>query len=133
MIVLDTHVLIWSATGARKLGRSARSLLDRYWEKGSVAVSAIAFWETAVLHARRRITLPIPPAEWRQQLLAAGLIELPVDGMIAIRAVDLEGLGEDPADRLVTATALVHGAALLTGDDRMLRWPYALARHDART
>ena len=132
VIVLDTHVLIWSVTDDRKLGRSARALLDRYWAKAGVAVSAIAFWEAAMLQSRGRIALPAPPAEWRQELLAAGLIELAVDGAIAIRAVDLEGVGDDPADRLVMATALAHGAALLTADDRLLGCPHALARHDAR-
>jgi PIN domain nuclease of toxin-antitoxin system len=39
---------------------------------------------------------------------------------------------KDPADRIIAATANVHGATLLTADDRLLDWPGRLARHDAR-
>jgi PIN domain nuclease of toxin-antitoxin system len=38
----------------------------------------------------------------------------------------------DPADRLIIATALAQGAALMTADERLLGWGHALERHDAR-
>ena len=61
----------------------------------------------------------------------ARLIELPLDGTVALRALDLAGLHDDPADRFVVATALVHGASLLTADVRLLDWRHPLERHDA--
>ena len=132
MIVLDTHVLIWAASDDRKLGRKARALIDRSWSIGKIAVPAIAFWEAGLLQARRRLQLPSPLREWRDALLAAGVHELPLDGAIAVRALDLAGLHDDPADRFIVATALVHGAALMTADDRLLDWRHPLERHDAR-
>ena len=36
------------------------------------------------------------------------------------------------ADRFIVATALVHGAALVTADQRLLDWCHGLERHDAR-
>lgn len=133
MILLDTHVLVWAATDDRKLGRKTRALIDRNWNLGQVAVSAIAFWESALLQVRRRVSLPGPVSEWRPQLLSAGLIEFPVDGAIAIRAVDLVGICDDPADRFVAATAIAQEAALVTADEALLRWKHVLKRHDART
>lgn len=132
MIVLDTHVLVWAASDDRQLGRKARVLIDRHWTIGKVAVPAIAFWEVGLLQARRRLQLPSPVREWRDAVLAAGAIELPLDGAVAVRAVDLSGLHDDPADRFIVATALVHGAALMTADERLLDWHHALERHDAR-
>ena len=93
MIVLDTHVLVWAASDDRKLGRKARALLDQLWAIGKVAVPAIAFWEVGLLQARRRLDLPTSVREWRDAVLAAGAIELPLDGAIAVRALDLSGSG----------------------------------------
>lgn len=133
MIVLDTHVLIWAATDDRKLGRKTRALIDRSWPTGRVSVSAIAFWEAALLQIRKRLGLSSPISEWRTQLLSAGLTELPIDGVIAVRSLELAGLSEDPADRFIAATAINHSAALVTADEGLLNWKHALERHDART
>ena len=133
MIVLDTNALVWVTVDDRRLGRKAGALIDKHWTAGGIAVSAVAFWEIGLLEARRRLRLPAPAREWRQRLLDAGVIELPLDGAIALRSLDLSGLPDDPADRFIVATALMHGAALMTADDRILDWRHALERHDART
>lgn len=132
MIVLDTHVLAWVDFEQRKLGRKARALIDRLWARGEVAVCAMSFWEVAILEARTRLELPAKIAEWRAQLLAAGLVEIPVDGNIGLRAIGLGGLPNDPVDRLIVATALHHHAGLMTADERLLGWDHSMVRHDAR-
>jgi PIN domain nuclease of toxin-antitoxin system len=132
VIVLDTHVLVWADNDERKLGRKARALIDRLWKRGQVGVCAMSFWEAAMLQSRGRVALPGSVEEWRSELLAAGLVELAVHGNVGIRAVGLGGLPEDPVDRLIVATALNHGAALVTADERLLGWNQRLERHDAR-
>ena len=132
MIVLDTHVLAWADNDERQLGRKTRALIGRLWARGEVAACAISFWEVALLQARGRLELPVTVDEWRGQLLAAGLVEFPVDGNIGIRAVSLGGLPNDPADRLIVATALHHDAALVSADERLLGWNHPMTRHDAR-
>ena len=132
MIVLDTHVLAWADNDERRLGRKTRTLINRLWARGEVAVCAMSFWEVALLQARGRLELPVPVHEWRRQLLAAGLVELAVDGNAGIHAVSLGGLPNDPADRLIVATALHHDAALVSTDERLLGWNHPMPRHDAR-
>lgn len=132
MIILDTHVLAWAASNERKLGRKAKALINRLWDNGKVAVCSMTFWEIALLQSKGRIRLPAEVENWRTQLLAAGLIELPVDGAIGIRSVELRGLPDDPTDRLIVATVLAQRAALMTADDKLLGWDHALERHDAR-
>jgi PIN domain nuclease of toxin-antitoxin system len=128
-ILLDTHVLIWLAEGLDELSASPRQQIERAALKDGVAVSAISFWETAMLARRGRIALSQPLSVWRQRLLAhSGIIELPVDGEVAIESVELPGdLHPDPADRLLVATARVHGCKLATRDRRLL--DYSAAGH----
>jgi PIN domain nuclease of toxin-antitoxin system len=132
MIVLDTHVLVWAVTNKRQLGRKARVVIDRFWATGKVAVSAIVFWEIGLLQARGRLRLPASVRDWRDSLLNAGANELPLDGEVAVRALGLTALHDDPADRFIVATALIYDAALVTADERLLEWKHSLERHDAR-
>ena len=133
MILLDTHVLVWASNDDRKLGRKARSVINQQWGTGKVAVPSIAFWEAGLLQERGRLSLPSSITEWRDSILAAGVIELALDGAVAVRSLDLVGLHDDPADRFIVATALIHGATLITADERLLDWRHTLPRHDART
>jgi PIN domain nuclease of toxin-antitoxin system len=115
------------------LGRGTRSMLGRHWPAGSVAIPAIVFWEVGLLCGSGRYHLPVPVRDWRARLIAAGANEAPLDGNIALRAAELTGFHGDPADRFIVATALVHGAVLVTADERLLAWRHGLERHDART
>ena len=127
MILFDTQVLLWLLYGDPRLGRHARRVIDHAFADGRVAVSAITFWEVAMLHARGRITLQADIGSWRESLIEEGLIEIPVDGGIAVRAGLLQELHGDPADRLIVATAL-DGHQLVTADRRILDWPGQLSR-----
>ena len=132
MILLDSHVLVWARSDDRKLGRKARALIDKHWSEGSVAVLAISFWELGVLSARGKLRLDSSISLWRERVLSDGVVELDLGGAVCVRSLDLTGLPKDPVDRFIVAAALVHGAALMTGDDAILRWPHGLERHDAR-
>ena len=130
MILLDTHVLLWYRMGDRRLGRRARRTVERALSRRRAAVSAASFWEVALLVSRGRIDLLVDPEAWRRTLLAQGLLEIPVNGIIAVRAGMLAGLRGDPADRLIVATAL-EGHQLRTADRRILEWSGQLNRLDA--
>lgn len=123
-LLLDTHILIWLAEGHPELPYKARRRIDRDAGRDGLAVSAISFWEIAMLAARGRLALARPADEWRAAVLAApGIVELPITGEIGIEAVGLPtGLHEDPADRLLVATARLHGLSLGTRDRRLLAY-----------
>lgn len=123
-------MLLWARFGDRRLGAGAREVIARAWERGEVAVSAMTFWEIAMLHDKGRIALPHDIAEWRAYLLEAELVEIPVDGEIGIRAIKIDGLHGDPADRVIVATAL-SGHRLLTADRLILEWAGPLDRLSA--
>jgi PIN domain nuclease of toxin-antitoxin system len=132
VILLDTHVLWWLDQKVASMGIQARTTADHALTEDELAVSAIAFGEVAALIKRGRLELEAPIRVWRDELLGQGVLEVPVDGQLAIQAVDLEGLHRDPADRLIVATALTIDATLLTADERLLAWPGPLRRLNAR-
>ena len=132
LILLDTHTLIWLTEGHPRLGGKARRLADDAFGADQLAVSAISFWETAMLQRRNKISLVQSVEFWRRKLLEAGLLEIPVCGEIGIAAASLVDHHPDPADRIITATATLNQATLITADERILAWPGVLDRHDAR-
>ena len=131
MILLDTHALVWLSEGLPALGKQARKIADQALAEDTLAVSAISFWEIALLHQKERITLTQSVSAWRKQLLEFGLHEVPVDGEIGIVATTLHNFHADPADRFITATALILGASLLTADKRILQWTGKVKRINA--
>jgi PIN domain nuclease of toxin-antitoxin system len=132
VIVLDTHVLIWMDADDAALGPQARARIEQAWRAGEVAVSAVSFWECAMLVERGRIVLPLAVEGWRAGLLGAGLLEIALDGRIALAAAGFADLHRDPADRFIAASASLRGATLVTADEKLLAWNAGLSRLDAR-
>ncbi len=130
MILLDTHAAIWLATD-HGLRKQSQRLIDKAIAEGSLAISAMSFWERAMLVVKRRLRALNRPAEQRSKMLAAGIRELPLTGEIAILAAELENLHGDPVDRIIAATSITHDATLITADANLLRWRYRLKRQDA--
>jgi len=130
VILLDTHVMLWLRLGDARIGAGARSVIDRAWQSDEVCVSAVSFWEAALLKAKRRIRFPEDVGYWRREQLEQGVVEIPMDGEIGTRAATLTDFHADPADRLIVATAL-EGHRLVTADRRILDWPGHVNRLDA--
>ena len=122
MIVLDTHTLIWLDTGNQLLGNNSLKSIDQALADNALTVSAITFWEVAMLASKGRLTMDLPIEIWRKQLIEKGLVELPMDGNIGIKAAELEEFHGDPADRIIVATALSTGSLLVTADKKILAW-----------
>ncbi len=132
MILLDTHALIWLVLGSERLGTMARDRCQEMVRTGSAFVSAVSFWEIAILVRKNRFQLAISPAAWREGVLSQGIVEVPLDGVTAAEAPALPDFHADPADQFIVATAIRSNAALLTADERILEWRGQLARQDAR-
>jgi len=130
VILLDTHAAIWLAID-QGLGKRSQRIADKALAEDRLAISAISFWELAMLIAKRRLRAVKSANEQRMKLLAAGIRELPLTGEIAILAAELEDLHGDPADRIIAATAIAHDAMLITADANLLRWRHRLKRQDA--
>ena len=130
-MILDTHTLLWVDRNDSKLGAMARLQIEADWRAGLLVVSAISFWEATMLAERDRISLPTSPERWRANWLRAGLVEIPIDGRIALQSCQLTNFHRDPADRFIVATALDRDLPLMTADKKILEWEGTLNRLDA--
>ncbi len=122
--LLDTHVWLWSQEAHEKFGRKTQSILTS--REDERVVSAISTFEIARLISRGRILLTQPFATWKTQSLH-DLVATTVDVTheMAWEAYHLPGsFHKDPADRILVATARLHGLTLLTADDSILRYAY---------
>jgi len=119
MIVIDTHVLVWALDDDERLGPKARSRID---QSETILLPAIGIWEIALLVKKSRLVLKKDVAGWVKQALALpSLLLAPLDPAIALDSVNLPGeFHNDPADRIIMATARHHNAPLLTADRAIL-------------
>jgi len=133
VILLDTHVALWLTADDSSLGKRSRRIAKQAAASDQLAISAVSFWEIALLISKGRLRPPETAQEMRRRILSEGAAELPLTGEIAILAAELDGLHGDPADRFIAATAIANDATLMTADERLLRWRHGMRRHNAET
>ena len=121
MVVLDTNAIIFDALNPARLSRKARGLMERAHARNDLACSDISLWEIAMLVAKGRLDPGTGALEFMKLALAARSIAvLPVTPEIAELSTKLpEAVSADPADRLIAATAIHHGATLISTDTNL--------------
>lgn len=121
MVVLDTNALIFDALNPARLSRKARGLIGRAHARNDLVCSDISLWEIAMLVAKGRLDPGTSALEFMNLALAARAIAvLPITPEIAELSTKLpETVSADPADRLIAATAIHHGATLISTDTNL--------------
>jgi len=114
ILLVDTHLLIWSTAFSPTLKPRARELLADPGNR--LMFSAASIWEIAIKQARGRADFEIDARLLRRALLANSWEELPVTSEHTLATIDLPPLHKDPFDRLLLAQAIVEGLSLLTSD-----------------
>ncbi|MEA2928115.1 MAG: hypothetical protein QOG38_543 [Hyphomicrobiales bacterium] len=122
-LLLDTHAAVWfsddelTALASEKLDAAARAGVPSF-------LSPITAWEVGLLVSRNRLSLGMTPQRWFARVLAmpnVRLAELSPDILIA--ASFLPGTPpNDPADRILIATARELGAMLVTRDREVIAY-----------
>jgi PIN domain nuclease of toxin-antitoxin system len=112
-LLIDTHVFLWFQSESARLSDVLRKTIAR---EPTIYLSAAAFWEIAIKRRRGKLAFEGSP---RAAALAAGFLELPIDGADAERAGMLDWENRDPFDRVLVAHCLNHDLTLITADARL--------------
>ena len=126
MIVLDTHVWLWWISNPENLSKSAAKAISKAVDENGIILSSISTWEIALLVEKGRLELSIDVRDWVRKTEGLPFVRfIPVDNTISLRSVTLPGyFHSDPADRIVTATAMTMGLALVTRDNKIIDYPH---------
>jgi PIN domain nuclease of toxin-antitoxin system len=127
--LLDTHVWFWYLTGSERLPKPLVRAIDS--APGEIWLSPISVWELGMLSGGGRVVLYGGLRSWAEEAQRRfPLRDAPVTREVAMASLEVELPHRDPADRLLAATALVHGLTLVTMDDRLVRAAWLPTRSD---
>ena len=121
-LLLDTHVWIWSVGSPDRVSTRARAALSN--AGNTVALSPVSIWEALLLAEKGRVELAPDPWRWiRTALATRAMREIPLTHEVALRSRTVRLPHDDPADRFIAATAMVHGLTLVTADRTLIECP----------
>ena len=122
LLLLDTHVLVWSLEKGPRLGTATSQLLNLAAQEERLCISAITPWEIALLVSKKRLALELDVQEWIERALhSPGLSLTPLEPAIAVASTRFPfEMQADPADRILLATARHLPATLVTADRLLL-------------
>ena len=115
-LLLDTHIWLWTLSDPKRLGRRVVQHLKD--EANELWLSPISTYEALTLHYKKRFEIDGRLTDWLARA-TAGTREAPFTHEIALVARQIP-LHQDPADRILVATAEVLDLTLVTADERLL-------------
>ncbi len=123
-VLLDTCAILWSVSAPEKLTKEAIKALEN--KSTEVFVSPISCAEIACLQERGRIELDRHWKSWFDyyiQLNGWSVIDITLPIIQDAFALP-PPFHADPSDRIITATARNKSLKLITGDHKIIAYPF---------
>jgi len=122
MILLDTCAILWWVFDKDKLSKKALVGINKM-ESSSGYISSISIWEIGIKIVKKKIDIPVTIEELVAKIKLTGLIKIvPVDERIWINSLSLDWENNDPADRVIVATAANLDIPIITSDNAMRKY-----------
>jgi len=116
-LLLDTHIILWSAAQPERLPRRIAEELES--PSNDLWFSPISVWEVLLLAEKGRIVIGSDLEKSVRDLFRKlPLREAALNLEVAIRSRHVDLPHQDPADRFLAATAVVYGLTFVTADRR---------------
>lgn len=119
MILLDTHVWLWWLLEEGDLDESERAILDEQAIAGDIVISVATIWEAELLYREQVLELQPDFETWIRRATDPQICKvIPIDEEVILAQQRLpENFPDDPADRIIVATALLKDIPLATKDE----------------
>lgn len=116
-MIVDTQIVFWIAQVPEMLSENARSAIDGARLKHeAICISDKTLWELAMMIQRGLVRVKTTPRDFLLEVERYFRV-LPITAAIAERSVQFSPrFPKDPSDRIIAATALIHGVPLVTAD-----------------
>lgn len=128
-LLLDTCAAIWITENEELSDEAVQAMDDAHRSGGTVFVSPITAWERGLLSAKGRLRSPVQPLVWFERLVRDaqfGIAALTPSMLIDSWFLPSD-FHNDPADRILVATARALDLTLVTRDRPIL--DYAARGH----
>jgi len=118
-LLLDTHVILWSAAEPEKLPSKIAEELEK--ELNELWFSPISIWEILLLAEKGRVVIKADHEKSiRKMFKKLPFREAVINQEVAIQSRKINLPHQDPADRFLAATAIVYDLTLVTADRRLI-------------
>jgi PIN domain nuclease of toxin-antitoxin system len=116
MVLLDTCALLWWTLDPDRLSPKAKKACDGI-ATGEGYISSISIWEVGIEIKNKKLDIGISIDEYTQRLkMMKTLHIIPVDEAVWLKNLALDWSHQDPADRTIVATAMLHALPIVTKD-----------------
>ena len=123
MIVADTHVIIWDALKPELLSSKAKKAIREANRQDGIIFCEISLWEIAMLMKKGRLSIEVNFQEFIKLVSDSNnYIFKGISPKVAELSTHLFAVtNKDPADRIISATAIIEQAKLVTSDKKLRR------------
>jgi len=117
LILLDTHVVIWLASGDAQMSIKAQAAIDEARQnQQALSISDFTMFELVMIFRKKRLGLNISLESFLFEVEQRFVI-LPITRDVCVQTLAFpRKYPRDPADLIIGATAVVNGLALVTAD-----------------
>jgi PIN domain nuclease of toxin-antitoxin system len=119
-VLLDTHAFLWFLDGNSELSNQAKAVIEN--TECEKYVSIASFWEIAIKSSLGKLTLDVPFAELKAEVVKNNFQILPITFQDTLRLTTLHFHHRDPFDRIIISQAKENNLTLISCDDNFQQY-----------